>query len=388
MRRVLALIAISTGYSLAIVIAKIFGTLSPVRRGQSGKVLVIGTFHNPNWFLSHITPLASCGVEEIIVVGDGYLQEWPNVRMIVPSPIVARLLSRSVAKLIWGFWCALKYRPDLYMGYAIFPAATWALVLARIFGRKCCFQLTSGKLELEGGGYLAENRLLSSLGSPSHFAERLAFALTRQMDQIIVRGSKAEKYVRDLGFPGDIVTITGSVNAPDSIVGFDSRNIDLIFVARLTMRKRPDRFVKVVHLVKERVPDVSAVIVGDGPQSAAIQAQIRENGLSRTIKMLGLRKDVQELVGRSRFFVLTSRWEGLSIALLEAMSAGAVPIASDVGDLADVVSNGKTGYLFYEDDIDRFADAIVELIRKPSDWATQSAASRAVVCGGICGMRM
>lgn len=376
MKRLLALLAITVVYISGIAVAKLFGFLIPKRTRKTGIVLVIGTFHNPNWFLAHISPLGSCGIKEVIVVGDGFSQHLPNVNMVVPSPWVASIMSRSVAKFFWAFWCAVKYRPDLYMGYAIFPAATWALILARIFGRPCCFQLTSGKLELEGGGYHAENRLLSSLGHPSRIAEKLAFALTRQFDLIVVRGSKAEQYVRQLGFAGKVSTITGSVQVPEVVRNFQRRDLDLIYVARLTTRKRPDRFVEIVNRVAKVLPGVRAAIVGDGPEAEAIKCQIRDHNLTDNVEMLGLRRDVQQLVGQSRLFVLTSRWEGLSIALLEAMSAAAVPVASDVGDLADIVVNEDSGFLCDENDLECFVNAIVRLLTDSEMWTRYSDSAR------------
>jgi glycosyltransferase involved in cell wall biosynthesis len=360
--KIIARIALTIAYSLAIGIAGLLRLIVPKRKPASGRLLAIGTFHNPNWFKAHIPPLADCGIEEIIVVGDGFTQPMPNVRMIVPNRIVSAILTRSVAKLIWGFGCAIKYKPDLYMGYAIFPAATWALLLSRLFGRPCCFQLTSGKLELEGGGNRAENRLLAALKTPSPLVEKLAFSLTRQFDLMIVRGSQAEDYVRKLGYAGPVATITGSVRIPETVQRLDQRDIDLIYVARLTRRKRPDRYIEVVRRVAKEIPGVKAVVVGDGPEYEPVQQQVAETGLQDNVELLGLRHDVPDLVARSRLFVLTSRWEGLSIALLEAMSAGVVPVASDVGDLADVVKNGVTGYLYDEDDLDNFTKTIINLL--------------------------
>lgn len=379
--KVLSRIALIVIYSLAIAFGSLLRVLVPKRKPQTGRLLAIGTFHNPNWFLAHIPPLANCGIEEVIVVGDGFSEDIPNVRMVVPNRVVSILLTRSVAKFIWAFGCALKFKPDLYMGYAVFPAATWALLLGRLFGRPCCFQLTSGKLELEGGGYKAENRLLRSLGSPSAIVEKLAFSLTRQFDLMIVRGSKAAQYVRDLGYTAAVATITGSVEIPEHPRDPKHREIDLIYVARLTERKRPDRFVEVVKRVSQSFPEVRAAVVGDGPETSAIRNQVAAAGIKRNVEMLGLRHDVPDLVGNSKVFVLTSRWEGLSIALLEAMAGAVVPVASNVGDLADVVTNGETGYLFDEDDLESFSGSIIRLLGDEQLRCALSLAARERVIG-------
>ncbi|MEE9168292.1 MAG: glycosyltransferase family 4 protein, partial [bacterium] len=68
----------------------------------------------------------------------------------------------------------------------------------------------------------------------------------------------------------------------------------------------------------------------------------------------------------SRIFVLTSKSEGLSIAMAEAMAAGTVPVVADVGDLGDLVKNGVNGYLIEPNRIDEYAEKIVQLLQDPA----------------------
>src|SRR6185295_3759408 len=97
------------------------------------------------------------------------------------------------------------------------------------------------------------------------------------------------------------------------------------------------------------------------------------------IRFMGQRADVDELLAASRLFVLTSRWEGLSIAMLEAMAAGAVPVVADVGDLRDAIQQGQNGFIVEPDDISGYAAAAIRLLTDEQTWndcsrrATQSA---------------
>jgi len=163
------------------------------------------------------------------------------------------------------------------------------------------------------------------------------------------------------------------------VQGPGARDIDLIYVARLTRRKRPDRYIEIVKRVAQEIPGVKAVVVGDGPEYEPVRQQVIAAGLQDNVELLGLRHDVPDLVARSRLFVLTSRWEGLSIALLEAMSGAVVPVASDVGDLADVVKNGVTGYLYDEDDLDSFTKTIVDLLSNEELQTTLAMSARQAV---------
>ena len=375
-RRILAASALTLFYGCALLIAKLFGPPRAKSTRKRKKILVVGTFHNPNWFLAHITPIVQTGNAEIILVADGYVAPMENVQHIMPAPWACRLITRAGAKFIWAIGSAFRFRPDLYMGYAIFPGATISLMLGRFFRRPACFQLTSGQLELAGGGYAAENRVLSALGWPSMWVESLAAALTRQFELMIVRGRQAEQYVRELGYTGEIEVVTGSVDMPRQVSDLSDRPTDMVFVGRLTERKRPEDFVMVVDGVCEQLPNVRALIVGDGPDRSSIEAEIQKRGLERNIELTGICSDVLTLLGQSKLFVLTSRWEGLSIAMMEAMAAGCVPICSHVGDLEDLLKNDHNGYLLPVGDVAAFVEKALLILADDEKWELFSKRAR------------
>jgi glycosyltransferase involved in cell wall biosynthesis len=355
---------------------------APARR--SGRILVLGTFHNPNWFHSHIRPLVRSGIGEVLLVCDAVVAPMAGVRFACPPRWLQRLLSRAGAKLVWSIGCALRYRPDLYMGYHILPCALTALVLARLFGRPACYQDTSGPVELEGGGWHAENRILRALGGPSVRVERSANALVREFDSVVVRGSGAAVYVRACGFERDLAVITGSVEPHGEWRDFSARTIDLAFVGRLTEYKRPERFLAVVAAVAEALPSVRVAVIGTGPDADALKAKAAQLGIASNVAFLGQRADVDRLLATTKVFVLTSRWEGLSIAMLEAMAAGAVPVVADVGDLRDSIRHGVNGFIVAQDDIDAYAEAAVRLLSDENAWrdCSRRAAEFALRCSG------
>jgi glycosyltransferase involved in cell wall biosynthesis len=102
------------------------------------------------------------------------------------------------------------------------------------------------------------------------------------------------------------------------------------------------------------------------------------------VDFLGQRHDVESIVVGAKVFVLTSLSEGLSIAMAEAMAAGAVPVVANVGELGDLVEDGTSGFLVPPNDVEQYADRIVKLLEDGDAWsrmssaAAESAASR---CG-------
>ncbi len=329
---------------------------------KKNKLLVIGTFHNPNWFHAHVTPLTQAGFNNVILVTDEKLDDLENLVYECPPAIMQKLLTRAVAKFIWTIYCGYKYKPDLYMGYHIFPAAISALVVARLLNRPACFQDTSGPLELEGGGWNAENRLLTSLGGPSKLVETAVNLVVRRFDLIVVRGSGSERYIRKIGYKNTTATITGSVIMPSKLMPIIKRNIDIVFVGRLTEYKRPDRCIEVLSEVKKKLPTVRAILIGDGPDRHGLEQRVLNLGLQENVTFLGQRKDVPDWLKKSKIYLLTSRWEGVSIAMLEAMGNGVVPIVSNVGDLTDYIINNKTGYVHDGDDIHGYSESIISVL--------------------------
>ena len=337
----------------------------------TGRIMVTGTFHNPNWYLSHITPLSLSGVKEVILVIDEPQLPLENVRFVCPPRWVSRLLSRAGAKAIWMIIAGIRYRPDLYMGYHIAPGACSALVAGKLLGRPSCYQMTGGPVEIIGGGFEAIESVGRSLGHPSKLIETMALAVVKKFDLIVVRGSKAKEYLEAQDIKGSVAIITGSVNGCLQLPKND-REIHLIFVGRLSPIKQVHQFIAIVDAIGRIMPNVRAAIVGDGPLMANMKAKAGRLGLTDNIEFLGRRKDVKATLDCSKIFVLTSKFEGLSIAMVEAMAAGTVPVVADVGELGDLVIDGVNGYLVEPNRIDEYTKKVISLLQDPALWEKYS----------------
>jgi glycosyltransferase involved in cell wall biosynthesis len=150
----------------------------------------------------------------------------------------------------------------------------------------------------------------------------------------------------------------------------------VILVARLVPLKRIDLFVETIARVAAQVPSIRAVIIGSGPMLEPGRAQAQALGLDGQLRFLGHEPDVFAWLARAKVFLLPSDTEGVSISLIEAMMCGAVPVASDVGDLADVVQHGVSGFLVRDRTADAFAAPIVELLRQEPRRELLSAAAK------------
>ncbi len=333
--------------------------------------MVTGTFHNPNWYLSHVTPLTRSGVEEVILVVDEPQLSLEKVRFVCPPKWISRLLSRAGAKAIWMLIAGLRYRPDLYMGYHITPGACTAMVAGKLLGRPSCYQMVAGPVEIIGGGYRAVESVAGAFKHPSKLIEAMAINVVRQFELVVVRGNRARGFLLEHGLKETVTIITGSVNG-DLHTPQNDRVIQLVFVGRLTLVKQVHQFIEIVGAVRHIIPNVRAAVVGDGPLMADLQTYTEKLGLTKNIEFLGKRKDVESIMAGSQIFVLTSKSEGLSIAMAEAMAAGTVPVVADVGELGDLVIDGVNGYLVKPNCIDEYTKKIISLLKDTALWEKYS----------------
>jgi glycosyltransferase involved in cell wall biosynthesis len=123
-----------------------------------------------------------------------------------------------------------------------------------------------------------------------------------------------------------------------------------------------------VHLIEAAclVPEAEFLIAGDGPQRAELEAKARALGVSTRVRFLGHRSDVSTLLQTCDVFVLPSLFEGLPLAVLEAMAAGRPIVASDVSGVREAIVHRETGLLVPAARADELARAIRLLISQPT----------------------
>ncbi len=131
-------------------------------------------------------------------------------------------------------------------------------------------------------------------------------------------------------------------------------------VARLDKVKDQAGLLAAFKLLRQDAKDADCrlIIAGEGAQRAELERQIAELGLAKTVRLLGNRRDVAELLAECDVFALSSIAEGMPVTLLEAMAASLPVVATDVGGVALVVENGVTGTLVPARDPDAMAAAL------------------------------
>jgi glycosyltransferase involved in cell wall biosynthesis len=136
-------------------------------------------------------------------------------------------------------------------------------------------------------------------------------------------------------------------------------------VGRLYYQKDPITLIKSFKIINDRFPNTKLVIVGDGPLEQVCIKLIAKLGLKSKIDLAGYQKNSKAYYKMFDIFMLSSHYEGLPYALLEAMSMGIPSVGTNVVGIKDLISNGRTGYLAEEEDCKGLADAVINLLSNP-----------------------
>ena len=145
--------------------------------------------------------------------------------------------------------------------------------------------------------------------------------------------------------------------------GFDPDDLIGVMVGRLRDVKNPLGLVRAFRPVAMEQPRAKLVLVGDGDLRADIEALVAELGLDGQVRLLGSRSDVPEILAASDYFVLNSRYEGLCVAIMEALAAGLPVVATGVGGIPEVVDTGSTGLLVPEGEPEKMVGALSTMVR-------------------------
>jgi glycosyltransferase involved in cell wall biosynthesis len=145
-------------------------------------------------------------------------------------------------------------------------------------------------------------------------------------------------------------------------LGLDEQCFVVTTVCRLHRPRDFHTLLAAFQHVREAVPYSRLLIVGDGPLRGRVEESVSSRALQDDVQLLGLRRDVPDILAASDAFVLASQgWEGLPLTVLEAMASALPVVASDVGGTGEAIVDGQTGYLFAPGDVAALAGHLMAL---------------------------
>ena len=197
--------------------------------------------------------------------------------------------------------------------------------------------------------------------------------VSRALEQQVVTGQPAGVIVRRIAY---------GVPVPTDRVTRRPSGLRMVYVGRLAeQQKRISQVTRGLCRIVREVPGTDAVLYGDGPDKRCVEEILATDGAGLPVRLAG-RVDsshIQERLLNADVIVLLSDYEGLPIAILEAMACGCVPVCLRTrSGIAELIEDGVTG-LLVDDRADGLVDALRRLQDEPGLWERLSRAARARV---------
>jgi L-malate glycosyltransferase len=193
--------------------------------------------------------------------------------------------------------------------------------------------------------------------------------LLRRADALVGQSRNTLQHVQDIyGVRRDSHLIPLGIDRPPAAphadrggFGLPDDALVLVTVGRIVPRKATVRLVQALHA--SGLQEAHLLIVGDGPDAAAVRAAAAEWGLADRVHLLGqvTEERKHQALSVADIFVSTSQHEGFGLVFLEAMAFGLPIVCFDHGGQTDFLVDGETGRLVPLNDLDRFARSLVEL---------------------------
>ncbi|MDX2166741.1 MAG: glycosyltransferase [Deltaproteobacteria bacterium] len=214
---------------------------------------------------------------------------------------------------------------------------------------------------------------------------RVLDALNRQAfrasDAIIANSAQVRDYIaREYGAPVERIAVVR--NAIDlgrfqpRAAGAAPDGPRIVMVGRLVAQKNPLLFVAAAAALRARLPQASFTLVGDGPLRGAVAAAVHAAGLDGALTLAGEQRDVSGLLRQADLFWLTSDWEGLPNAVIEALASGLPVVATDVGGTAELITAGIEGELIAAGDRAALVERSLAILADPARHAAMRHAAR------------
>jgi len=338
------------------------------------KILVMTTL-NGNLTEAKMKPLIGLEeVERIFYVTDRPGPKLDKVRYYcVPKTALKFFNNNSIVRVLFklhmAFYLAVFKRPDILMGYSLVPHGINAALIGRALNIPSCIHVIGSIPSIRLDGISRGRNIFLKALKKSGFLEKALLAVTRGSRLVTVTGSHTKDFLISRGIGKDVLEILSSTVDTGRFYPVSAgKEYDLITAAELIPGKRIDMFLEVVAGLKKSGMNPKAVILGEGPLKACLESLAKTLGLSDAVHFAGFHPNIEDYLNKSRIFLMTTESEGLSLAVLEAMACGVVPVVSNVGDLSDAVKDGVNGRLIAKDDTEAFREAVYKLLNNKETY--------------------
>jgi glycosyltransferase involved in cell wall biosynthesis len=320
------------------------------------------------------------GDRYVVITGGGVqlaqLSEWNIPYRLVRATAGTVSPLRELAAYGWAVFTELCRQPaDVIQSTSI--RTTYAAYLGRL-AYQTWRRATFWRLRWREPGWRADVPIVTTVhgGMRTDIYQQAAKHLSRLADHVIAPVRYGGSEMVRLGLPPERLTTIPSARNLDEFFTLDRRRPAAIpgvpddarvigTLARLAPTKGLDDLIRAFARLHPQFPDLHLVIAGTGELEAELRALAEELDITSRVAFAGYRTDVPELLRRFEILALSPVWEGLSLVIREAMAGGLPIVATAVGGICELLSDGETGLLVAPHDPEALAAALRRLLDDP-----------------------
>ena len=294
--------------------------------------------------ISKITPFTHSDlVEKVFVFAQ---TEWKPLdkTVYITHPIWTKKIKFKLCQKLFRFifepcqliYYSLKHRPFLINGVYTLPKGLYSVIASKIARTNVVVSII---------GEIPETISLSRF---KFFWKKVNIWIYKNADVLTTKGTMIKDYLIKKGINGSKIEIlNGAIETIDEQKDKDNKDIDILFVGNFSTLKGPDRVIDMIELLINEYSHkhIKAIFLGDGPLFNSINDYILQNNLTQNVILKGYVSNVLDYYCRTKVLVMPSTSEGLSTAMLEAMSGRCVPVVSNVGNMTDAAHHNCNSYV-------------------------------------------
>lgn len=208
-------------------------------------------------------------------------------------------------------------------------------------------------------------------------AQRFDDAAVRRYDLVAAVSRTTRDFLVARGLPAARVEVVPTGWRGQGLVApVPHEGSAMVCVANLRPEKDHETLLQAFAELTVDRPDARLRLVGDGPRRAPLAELARQLGLEQRVTFVGACEDVRRELGRADVFCLSSRYEGMSVALLEAMAAGLPAVVTDVGAARELIGDTGAGLVVPPRSPAALASALRAMLDDPVARARQGELAR------------
>lgn len=307
--------------------------------------------------------LLANNVEHVYILRDTRADILSNrISFITDYTFKSNKIFKHIFRAIKGIQICRKYHINIVVGVLIYPHGYIGRIISFFVKLPYIHITIAGQREFWVFGKLVESFNLF---------------IFKKSKTITVTGNSTLSYLLSKGYNRKSVEVLPNIIDIKKYQDFKRlRNYDIISVSSLDKNKNVSLLLKALAKIRGH-NKITALILGKGPELENLVFESKALAINENVHFKGWIADEEAKVdyyNSCKLFVLCSKGEGFPLALIEGMACGCVPIITNVGDIADLVTNGENGYILksYTDE-NELANLLESLLSNPEKITSLSA---------------